>query len=267
MAKLDFTQASFPEMYENTVVGPLFRPWVQTLFEKTHLAEGQSVLDIACGTGIVSRMAKEKLGAQSRVVGVDLSPAMLALAGSIAPSVEFRNGNAQQLPLSDGESFDVVFCSQGLQFFPDKPKALSEMLRALNVGGRLALAVWSPAEAVPFYRALQDVVEQHVGKVSDQRYAFGEPEPIEKLLRDAGFRDAHAETMTRRAHFAEQRSFVRTNATALVGMSGASASMSDEQRASTISAIINDSTGVVQQFADGDGISFDMKTVIAWAER
>jgi ubiquinone/menaquinone biosynthesis C-methylase UbiE len=267
MAQIDFANARFPEMYEGTVVAPIFRPWVPTLFEKAQLSDGQSVLDVACGTGIVSRMAKAKLGQSSRVVGVDLSPAMLTLAQSIAPTVEFRTGNAQDLPLGADEAFDTLFCSQGMQFFPDKAKAASEMKRALKPNGRMAMAAWSPADAVPFYRELQDVVEQHVGTIADHRYSFGIPDSVATLLRDAGFRDVHAETMSKSAHLEDQQSFVRTNAIAMVGMSSAAAEMDGDTRAQTIAAIINDSSPVVQRYADGDGITFDMKTVIAWAQK
>ncbi|HUF65984.1 MAG TPA: methyltransferase domain-containing protein, partial [Gemmatimonadaceae bacterium] len=75
---LPFAQQSFPEMYEQALVGPLFRPWAAPLLDDVGLAAGDSVLDIACGTGIVARLAKERLGETGKVVGVDLSPAMIA---------------------------------------------------------------------------------------------------------------------------------------------------------------------------------------------
>src|SRR5687767_12566054 len=113
-------QASFPEMYERLLVGPLFRPFAELTVERAQLRAGDRVLDVACGTGIVARLAKNRVGDGGTVVGVDLSPPMIAVARSIEPSVEWREGDACALPVRDPERFDVVMCQQGLQFFPDK---------------------------------------------------------------------------------------------------------------------------------------------------
>jgi ubiquinone/menaquinone biosynthesis C-methylase UbiE len=131
-------QASFPEIYERWLVGPLFKPWAEMTFDRLALSPGDRVLDIACGTGIVARVARERLGDAGYVLGVDVNPDMLAVARSAAPSIDWREGNASALPLRDGEQFDVVVCQQGLQFFPDKAAAAGEMRRAL------ATAVESP---------------------------------------------------------------------------------------------------------------------------
>lgn len=85
-------QASFPQMYERWLVGPLFRPWAEVALEEVKLSPGRRVLDIACGTGIVARIAKERLGASGYVVGVDINPDMLALARNVAPDIDWRVG-------------------------------------------------------------------------------------------------------------------------------------------------------------------------------
>ena len=72
-------QPSFPEMYEKWLAGPIFRPWAQITFDELNLTPGDRVLDIACGTGVVARVAKERLGESGDVVGIDVSPDMLAL--------------------------------------------------------------------------------------------------------------------------------------------------------------------------------------------
>jgi len=88
------SQASFPEMYERWLVGPLFRPWAEMTIEEMKLSSGDRVLDIACGTGIVARVAAKRLADAGAVVGVDLSPDMLAVAHAAAPGVDWREGNA-----------------------------------------------------------------------------------------------------------------------------------------------------------------------------
>jgi ubiquinone/menaquinone biosynthesis C-methylase UbiE len=100
-------QLSFPEMYERWLVGPLFRPWAEVILEEVALTPGDRFLDIACGTGIVARLARERLGDTGHVVGIDVSPQMLAVARAAAPGIDWREGNATALPLQDGEQFDV----------------------------------------------------------------------------------------------------------------------------------------------------------------
>jgi SAM-dependent methyltransferase len=100
-----FTQLSFPELYEQALVGPLFQPWVDPLLGEVELRSGDRVLDIACGTGIVARFVKERLDAQGLVVGVDMYPQMLAVARRIAPIIDWRQGDVGALPLREGERF------------------------------------------------------------------------------------------------------------------------------------------------------------------
>lgn len=258
-------QSNFAEMYERLLVEPLFRPWADVLLEGVHLASGDRVLDLACGTGIVARRAKERLGDTGRVVGVDLSPQMIAVARAVAPSIEWREGNVISLPFDATEKFDVVLCQQGLQFFPDKPAAAREMRRVLAPGGRLIVATWRPVEEIPFFMALSRVAERHLGAVADQRHSFGDATALERLLADAGFHDVHVETMSRTIRFADAAVFVRMNAMALVGMSSASATMKDEERFGLVAAIATESAEVLPPFADGDGTAFAISTNVATA--
>src|SRR5262245_6366072 len=126
--------ASLPELYERFLVEPLFRPFAEELLDRTALAPTARLLDVACGTGIVARIAQTTIGDRGRLVGVDASPAMLAVASSVAPTIEWRQGDAARLPVQPDETFDVVTCHQGLQFFPDKPTAVREMRRVLAPG-------------------------------------------------------------------------------------------------------------------------------------
>jgi ubiquinone/menaquinone biosynthesis C-methylase UbiE len=124
--------------------------------------------------GIVGRVPKERLGDAGNVVGIDVSADMLAVARAVAPNIDWREGDATALPLNDGEQFDVVVCQQGLQFFPDKAGAVTEMRRALSDRGRLAIATWRSDDEIPFFRAMRKVAERHLGAIVDQRYSFGD---------------------------------------------------------------------------------------------
>ena len=257
--------SSFPQMYEQLLVRPLFRPWVDDLFERVQLAHGDSVLDVACGTGIVARLAKERLGNDAHVVGVDVSAAMLAVASEQAPAVDWREGSASALPIGDRERFDVAFCQQGLQFFADKAAALREMKRVLAPNGRTAIACWRSAEEMPMYRDLQRVAERHLGAIFDQRHSFGDPAALERVIRDAGFSDVTVDMITRTVQFADGAMWARMNATALIGMSKVAAQMNDEGRAQMLAVIEKESAVALAPYQDGDGVAFEVRTNVAVA--
>ena len=258
-------QASFPEMYERWLVGPLFRPWVEAIFDAVKLSAGDRVLDVACGTGIVARVAKERLGETGYVVGVDVSPDMLSVARAVAPDIDWREGNAGALPLREGERFDVVICQQGLQFFPDKPAAVAQMRRALGNGGKVALATWRSDDEIPLFGELRRVAERRLGPIDDQRYSFGNAALLEALLRDTGFHDVRSTTVTRTIRFEDGASFLRLNTMALVGMSAAGKEMSDQERKQAVEAIVNESGPVLQSFSDETGLAFELSTNLGTA--
>jgi ubiquinone/menaquinone biosynthesis C-methylase UbiE len=258
-------QASFPEMYERWLVGPLFRPWAEMTLDEVGLSGGQRVLDIACGTGILARVAGERLGDAGYVVGVDVSPDMLAVARAAAPGIDWREGNAGALPLNDGEQFDIVACQQGLQFFPDKPAAVAQMRRALAKGGRVAVATWRSDEEIPFFRELRRVAERHLGAISDQRYGFGDAALLETLLREAGFNDIKSKILSRTIRFEDGAPFLRLNTMALVGMSAAGKAMSDQERKRIVAAIVSESMPVQQSYTDGSALTFDLRTNLVTA--
>ena len=262
---IPFAQLSFPEMYERALVGPLFRPWAEDLIEEVALGAGDRLLDVACGTGIVARLAKGRLGEAGTIVGVDLSPAMLAVARREGPGIDWREGDAAALPLKEGERFDVVVCQQGMQFFPDRPAAARQMRRALVEGGRLAVSTWRPDAEVPVCEDLRRVAERHVGQIVDRRHGFGEAGPLEDLLRDAGFHDVRSRTRSRTMRFADGAVFIRLNAMALVGMSGASGEMGEDDREHAITAILRDSAAVLEAHTDDAGFAFQLSANVATA--
>jgi ubiquinone/menaquinone biosynthesis C-methylase UbiE len=258
-------QSSFPAMYERWLVGPLFRPLAELILEEVAISKGDRVLDIACGTGIVARVAKERLGDAATIVGVDISGDMLAVARAAAPDIEWREGSASALPLSEGELFDVVVCQQGLQFFPDKRGAAAQMHRALARDGRLAVATWRSDDEMPFLRELRRVAERHLGPIADQRYGFGDAAPLEALLRDAGFREVRSRKVSRTIRFENGASFVRMNSMAFVGMSAAGKALSDQERARTLDTIVSESAPVLARHSNEAGLAFELSTNLATA--
>jgi ubiquinone/menaquinone biosynthesis C-methylase UbiE len=233
--------------------------------DEVKLAPGDRVLDIACGTGIVARVAKRRLGDEGQVVGIDVSPDMLAVARAVAPAIEWREGNAAALPLRDGEQFDVVICQQGLQFFPDKSAAILQMRKALAKGGRLAIATWRSDDEIPFFRELRRVAERHVGAIADQRHSFGDAARLEALLRDAGFHEVASRTISHTVRTEDGAPLLRLNTMALVGMSVAGKGMADEERKRVVEAIVRESEPVLQCYSNGSETAFDLSTNLATA--
>lgn len=263
----NFATASFPEMYDRHLVPPLFRPWAELLLELAPPARGDRVLDVACGTGIVARLAQEKVGARGRVGGVDLSPAMLGVARTASPDIEWREGSAVALPVEEGEAFDIVFCQQGLQFFPDKVEAVAEMRRTLAPGGRLALAVWRSDEESPFLLKLRRIAERRVGPIQDARHGFPDEAALGALLSDAGFEDVTVEPRSLTMRFGDGAVFVHLNTMALVGMSAAGKDMDEEARAKAVAAIAEESAELLADYSDRGALSYEITSNVATARR
>src|SRR5437660_949736 len=189
---------SAPEVYERELVPAVFGVWAPILVELAHPRPGERVLDVACGTGVVARLAAARVGPTGAVVGIDLNPGMLSVARSVLTDsrsggpLQWQEANADKLPFPS-ESFDVVYCQLGLQFFADRPAAVREMRRALGAGGTLALMVWRSIHESPGFAVLAEALERHIGQAAAavMRAPFGlsNADELAALVRDAGFQD------------------------------------------------------------------------------
>lgn len=256
---------SLPELLERHLVGPLFRPFAEALLGHAGFGTHDSLLDVGCGTGIVARLARDQ-SEDSRIVGVDRSRATLSIARTVAPAIDWREGDAARLPVGSDEYFDVVCCHQGLQFFSDRPAAIREMRRVLAPGGRIAVGTWRPVEEVPIIRDLQKVAERHLGPIVDQRHSLGDADAIGRLLADGGLGVVRVETVMRTIRACDPAVFSTLNTMALVGMSAGGKGMSEEQRAQVIGAITAENAGALRPYLDGSDLVFDLGSNIAVAQ-
>src|SRR3546814_6056529 len=138
--------ASPPENYQRFFVPAIGAPLAADLVRNAALREGERVLDVACGTGVVTRLASEQVGATGAVAGLAVNPGMLAVARAATPegmSIEWHEANPEAIPLT-AASFDVVLCKLGLQFIPDSQAAPRQVRRVLVDGGRRALHMPGP---------------------------------------------------------------------------------------------------------------------------
>ena len=260
-----FTTMTFPEIYERLLVGPLFQPFAEDLIARLNPGAHDRLLDVACGTGIVARVARERMGPAARIVGVDAAPPMLAVARGTDSTIDWREGNAMALPVAEGERFSLLTCHQGLQFFPDKTAAVREMRRVLQPEGRLAIGTWRPLAEAALFRALHPIAEQQLGPVVDARHSFGDADAIARLLTDAGFRSVQVETISHQIRMSDGMVFARLNATALASMSEKAKMMNDADRQQVIERIVGDSAATVANYTKGSTLVFELSTNLATA--
>jgi ubiquinone/menaquinone biosynthesis C-methylase UbiE len=203
------------EVYERQLVPVMLAPWALKLIDLAEVRAGAHVLDVACGTGVVTRLSAERAGRAGRVMGLDINAAMLSVARGLPPvsgaTVDWLQASALEIPLPDA-AFDVVLCQHGLQQFPNRPAALHEMRRVLRPGGQLALCVWSSIERNPGMAALAAALQRHVGAeaAANRRapFALGDPVQLRAFVENAGFRDVDVHTMVEPARFPSPEALV-----------------------------------------------------------
>jgi SAM-dependent methyltransferase len=142
---------SIPQLYQQYLVPLIFEPYAADLASRVVLHQPKRVLEIAAGTGVVTRHLARALPQESSIVATDLSQPMLDQAAAIETSraVEWRQADAMQLPFQEG-AFDAVVCQFGVMFFPGKAKAFSEARRVLRPGGHLIFNAWDRIEENEF---------------------------------------------------------------------------------------------------------------------
>ena len=185
------------ERYDQFVF-PLMRPFVAELVARV-VARGDCTLDVACGTGFVTRAAAHVVGPNGSVTGLDINPGMIATAKThtLPPGVpaEWRVGSAMELPFPDGW-FDTVVCQQGVQFFPSPSAGLAEMRRVLRVGGSLGVTVWAPIEESPYLSAQMTMLRDGCGmKQAAIGGAFPTIGELQRWASEAGWLNSKVETL------------------------------------------------------------------------
>jgi ubiquinone/menaquinone biosynthesis C-methylase UbiE len=193
---------SIPEVYDRYLGPLLFEPYASDIADRVAELRPRRVLEIAAGTGLVSRQLIDKLPPTTALTVSDLNAPMLDYArqkiGSIAQRVEWRQADAQQLPFPD-ESFDAVVCQFGVMFFPDRAKGLREFLRVLEKGGSLIFSVWDSFERNP----VQSIAHSEIGKFFEADppdfyripCGMGDSAEVRRLVEESGFKEIVIETV------------------------------------------------------------------------
>jgi SAM-dependent methyltransferase len=186
------------ETYERYFVPAIATPVSAALLEAAALQPGQRVLDVACGTGLVARLAAEHVGSSGTVTGLDLSPDMIKVARTASPSaIAWHVGDATSLPFADNV-YDVVLCQLGLMFMQNRQAAVAEMRRVTAPGGRVVVSTPGPIQ--PLFVIMEQALVEHIspdlGGFVRAVFSMHNPDEVAALLRGAGLVDVTAAVST-----------------------------------------------------------------------
>jgi len=187
---------SAPEIYENTMVPLWFGRWAETLLDCISLKTGETVLDVACGTGVTTRIAKRDVGGSGHVIGLDINAGMLKKARELAADQDiiWIESDVTKTGLAEN-SFTAVISQHGYHYFPDQPAALKEFHRVLAPSGRIAMSIWDGHSA--YTKALCSAVEKFISpEIANKQRGQRETPSADMLIAsvsEAGFRNVTVE--------------------------------------------------------------------------
>jgi ubiquinone/menaquinone biosynthesis C-methylase UbiE len=257
---------SVPENYERYFVPAIGAPLAHDLVEIAALRPGERVLDVACGTGVVARLAAQRVGTGGSVAGLDVNPGMLAVARSastLGVSIEWHESSAEAMPLPDG-AFDVVLCQMGLQFVPDRSAALREMRRVVAPGGRLILNV--PGPAPPPFVIMAEALARHIGPQAagfvNLVFSLHDTAELQNLISDAGFREVATQAVAKPLRVPAPPQFLweYVHSTPIAGP----VAQADEERRG---ALERDVVGKSRTLVKDGALTFAVRLIVATARK
>ncbi len=192
-------KGSVPEIYDRHLGPFLFEPYAAEVARRVRDVPVKNVLEVAAGTGILTRALRDTLPRDTRIVATDLNAPMVAYGARkvAADNVTWAQADGMSLSYADGE-FDVVVCQFGAMFFPDRVRGFREALRVLAPGGRYIVAMWAPVEFSPVSQTVERAVaavfpDDPPGFISRTPHGHGDPAVTQRELREAGFTEIRVE--------------------------------------------------------------------------
>lgn len=251
--------------YEALFVPALFGQWAPKVAVAAQIQPGQRALDVGCGTGILAREIASRIGSAGRVVGIDPSPGMLAVAKQLLPVVEWREGVAESLPFPD-QTFEAVVSQFALMFFSERRQALREMLRVLTPGGRLAVAVWDSLDSMPAYASEVELLERIAGRQAADAlrapFVLGNREELAALFSEAGVVTAEITAHPGTAQFPSIRTMVEADLRGWLPVMGVI--LSED----LIGCILQNAERALNSYAIPDGrVAFHLSALLVIAEK
>ncbi len=204
---------SVPENYDKGLGPNIFHDYAEDLARRAAAVMPGRVLELAGGTGIVSRKLRDALASEAGLVVTDLNPPMLEVARAKfddGEAVEFKPADAMALPFADSE-FDLIVCQFGVMFFPDKVASYREAARVLRPGGRYLFNTWGTMAANPFSEIAHDATARFFPDDPPGFYrvpfSYADPEAVKADLREAGWTDVEHHTIPLRKAVADVAGF------------------------------------------------------------
>jgi ubiquinone/menaquinone biosynthesis C-methylase UbiE len=255
--------SSAAEVYDEFFLPALFAAWPAKLLSAAHLAPGMRVVDVACGTGVLTIPAAEAVFPGGTAVGLDLNSEMLSVARRKAPEIDWREAPAEALPFESAH-FDAVMSQFGLMFFRDRNAAIREMWRVLRPGGRLAIVVWDSLEKTPGYSAVTALLARlfgdEIAELLKAPYALGDAGLLETLLLEAGVHQPEILQVAGEACFPSICSWMHTDVRGWT--------LSDKLDDQQFDLLVQEAENALGDFVSQDGsVRFDHPGLMATARK
>lgn len=245
--------------YDAHLGAVLFTPAAKVLLDHAAVSGGESVLDLACGTGRVTRQLVPLVGEGGYLAALDISAAMLDVASSSpelsGTRIDWREGDATELPFEDG-TFDLVVCQQGLQFFPDRVAAASEVIRVLKPGGRFVANTWLDLERQPVEGPLRKSMASRSGielGAIGRPFAFGDDRELRSVLEAAGFWEIKISQFDLIIEFSSAAKFVSQQFEVGAATMPAFADILEQEWSEIIAKVNEDMSTTLARFTAEDG--------------
>jgi SAM-dependent methyltransferase len=202
------------KMHQDYLVPAIYAQWAHHTSDLAAIETGQSVLDVACRTGTLTRTVELEVGLKGKVIGLDHSPKMLAKAKELAPSIEWQLGEVSSLPYED-DSFDRVLCQFALMYIKNRVAAIKEMMRVCKPGGLVVIAIWAPLDHSKAYSALLRLTREFAGSGTAFKLAapwsLGDSGKMDSALLSAGVLEYECHERPGIAIFPSVETFVETH--------------------------------------------------------
>lgn len=243
---------SAAEVYERSFVPALFGRFAEPVAAAARLRSTDDVVDVACGTGALTRALRGLT--TGRVVGVDLNPAMIAVANRHEGDIEYRVDDASRLPFADDE-FDVATCQFGLMFYPAPSEGIVEMARVARRG---VVAVWDSIDGSDGYLEMRSLFDDQLGADAaaslDAPFAMGADGVLESAFASARVEDVEFESIPGTGRFGSIDQWVTTEVRGWT----LGDSISDER----LEELLVEARRRLERFSTGDGCVFGMTAKI-----